>query len=171
MKSWSVRNKILLSVTLILLAALSITGFMSAQMFKSALTERLEQYELVRTVEAVRNDIDKSVSVPLAQARVVAANTFLHNWMAAGEPASGIPAWQKYAQEVKKATNAASVSWVSETTKNYYDDAQGLKRQVDPDGRDPWFKKIHGQRQRRRIQSGHRTRQTRRSDVYQRSGQ
>lgn len=61
MKSWSVRNKILLSVALILLAALSITGFMSAQMFKSALTERLEQYELVRTVEAVRNDIDKSV--------------------------------------------------------------------------------------------------------------
>ena len=142
MKSWSVRNKILLSVALILLAALSITGFMSAQMFKSALTERLEQYELVRTVEAVRNDIDKSVSVPLAQARVVAANTFLHSWMAAGEPASGIPAWQKYAQEVKKATNAASVSWVSETTKNHYDDAQGLKRQVDPDGRDPWFKKF-----------------------------
>ena len=120
MKSWSVRNKILLSVALILLAALSITGFMSAQMFKSALTERLEQYELVRTVEAVRNDIDKSVSVPLEQTRMLAANTFLRSWMAAGEPASGIPAWQKYAQEVKKVTNAAVVSWISESTKNYW---------------------------------------------------
>jgi methyl-accepting chemotaxis protein len=35
--------------------ALSITGLLSAQMFKTALTERLEQYELVRTVEAVRS--------------------------------------------------------------------------------------------------------------------
>ena len=85
-------------------------------MFKSTLTERLEQYELVRTVEAVRNDIDKSVSVPLEQTRMLAANTFLLNWMAAGEPASGIPAWQTYAQQVKKTTGAAVVSWVSEST-------------------------------------------------------
>ena len=140
MKSWSVRNKILFSVTLILVAALSITGVLSGQMFKSALTERLEQYELVRTVEAVRNDIDKSVSVPLEQTRMLAANTFLHNWMAAGEPAAGIPAWQEYAQQVKKTTNAAVVSWVSESTNNYYNDSQGLFRQVDPDGRDGWFK-------------------------------
>ena len=140
MKSWSVRNKILFSVTLILVAALSITGVLSGQMFKSTLTERLEQYELVRTVEAVRNDIDKSVSVPLEQTRMLAANTFLLNWMAAGEPASGIPAWQTYAQQVKKTTGAAVVSWVSESTKNYYEDSKGLSRQVDPDGHDGWFK-------------------------------
>ena len=140
MKSWSVRNKILFSVTLILVAALSITGVLSGQMFKSTLTERLEQYELVRTVEAVRNDIDKSVSVPLEQTRMLATNTYLLNWMDSGEPASGIPAWQTYAQQVKKTTGAAVVSWVSESTKNYYDDSKGLSRQVDPDGHDGWFK-------------------------------
>ena len=109
-------------------------------MFKSALTERLEQYELVRTVEAVRNDIDKSVSIPLEQTRMLGANTYLLNWMASGEPAAGIPAWQKYAQEVKKVSNAAVVSWISESTKNYYDDAKGLSRQINPDGGDGWFK-------------------------------
>ena len=119
---------------------MSITGILSAQMFKSALTERLEEYELVRTVEAVRNDIDKSVSVPLEQTRMMAANSYLLDWMATGEPASGIQAWQKYAQSIKKDSHASMVAFISEATKNYYDDANGLSRQVEPDGRDPWFK-------------------------------
>lgn len=109
-------------------------------MFKTAMTDRLEHYELVSTVEAIRNDLDKSVSVPLEQTRILAASTFLLDWMAAGEPADGIAAWQKYAQKIKQATGAVTVSWVSETTKNYYDDSKGLARQIDPDGKDGWFK-------------------------------
>jgi methyl-accepting chemotaxis protein len=140
MSNLSVRKKILVSVAFILFVSLLITGLLSARMFKSAMTERLEQYELVRTVEAIRNDLDKSVSVPLEQTRLMAANTFLLDWMAAGEPADGIAAWQKYAKKVKEATGAATVSWVSEASRNYYDESKGLARQIDPEGKDGWFK-------------------------------
>jgi methyl-accepting chemotaxis protein len=140
MNNLSVRKKILASVALILFVSLLVTGLLSARMFKAAMTERLEQYELVRTVEAIRNDLDKSVSVPLEQTRLLASNTFLLDWMSAGEPESGIPAWQKYAQKVKQITGAVTVSWVSEATQNYYDDNKGLSRQIDPNGRDGWFK-------------------------------
>ena len=139
-KNWSVRQKILISVTLIMVVSLLTVGLVSASLFKTALTERLEQYELVRTVESIRNDIDKSVSVPLAETRQMAANTFLLDWMAAGEPAEGVAAWQRYAQHLKKQTGAALVGWISEPTKNYYDDIKGVARQVDPAGADGWFK-------------------------------
>ncbi len=138
--SWSVRKKILFSVATILIIALALTGMLSARLFKSALTERLESYELVRTVEAIRNELDRDVSVPMAQSKVMAANSFLLDWMAAGEPASGIPAWQHYAEQVRQVTGAATVSFVSETTGNYYDAAHGLSRQIEPEGKDGWFK-------------------------------
>lgn len=138
--SWSVRKKILVSVALVIVASLLITGLLSANMFKTALTDRLEKYELVRTVESIRNDLDKSVSVPLANARQLGANTFVLDWMAAGEPAEGIPIWQKYAARLKQTSGAMAVSWISETTLNYYDNEKGLARQVDPNGNDPWFK-------------------------------
>lgn len=138
--SWSVRKKILVSVALVIVASLLITGLLSAHMFKTALTDRLENYELVRTVESIRNDLDKSVSVPLENARQLGANTFVLDWMAAGEPAEGIPAWQKYASRLKQTSGAMAVSWISEPTLHYYDNEKGLARQVDPNGNDPWFK-------------------------------
>ncbi len=140
MKNWSVRQKILVSAVLTLLVSMLLTSVLSARLFKAALTERLEEYELVRTVEAIRNDLDRSVSVPLEQTRVLAANTFLLDWMAAGEPAEGIAAWQRFAAKLKETTGAVTVSWVSEATRNYYDSEKGLSRQIDPDGADSWFK-------------------------------
>lgn len=138
--SLSVRTKMLVSVAGILIGAILVTSLISAHLFRAALTERLEQYELVRTVEAIRNNLDKSVSTPMAQTVMMANNTFLLDWMGAGEPASGIAAWQTYAKKIKEATGAAMVSWISEHTLNYYDDAKGLSRKVDPNGADPWFK-------------------------------
>ncbi|WP_293232565.1 methyl-accepting chemotaxis protein [Paludibacterium sp.] len=130
----------MVSVAGILIISLLLIILLAAHLMRAALTERVEQYELVRTVEAVRNDLDKSVSIPMAQTLQIANNTFLLDWMAQGEPASGIAPWQKYAQRVRAATGAAMVSWVSEATHNYYDDSKGLLRKVNPDGDDGWFK-------------------------------
>lgn len=140
LNNMSIRLKILLSATLLVLVAVLTGGIISLQMFKSALTERMEKYELLRTVESVRNSLDAAISVPLAQARQHAANTFILDWMAAGEPADDIPAWKNYAIQLKKVTDAASVAWISEKTLNYYDDELGLSRKIDPKGADGWFK-------------------------------
>ncbi|UXY13664.1 methyl-accepting chemotaxis protein [Chitiniphilus purpureus] len=139
-RRWSIQNKLLLSMTFILLLSLCTIGALSVHLFRSAMTERLERYELVRTVEAIRNEVDKAVSVPLAQAQQLAANTYLLDWMAAGEPAEGIAGWQRYAQSLKQSTGAVAISWASEATGNYYDDSSGLLRQLAPDGNDAWFK-------------------------------
>ncbi|BEV70700.1 methyl-accepting chemotaxis protein [Paludibacterium sp. THUN1379] len=130
----------LISVVGILAAALLVTGLLTARLVHRALADRLEQYELVRTVEAIRNGLDTAVSVPMAQTRQMAGNVFLLDWMAQGEPASGIGTWQRYARQVKAISGAESVDWISEATLNYYDDGKGLSRKVEPkSASDGWF--------------------------------
>lgn len=140
LKFWSVKKKILVSVALILIGSLGVIGLVTSSLFRTAMTERLEKYELVSTVQAIRNDIDKSVAVPVAQVRQLATNTFLLDWMAAGEPVEGVASWQKFAKAMKQESGADMVSWVSERTRNYYDDVKGISRQIDPSGQDGWFK-------------------------------
>ncbi|WP_215781803.1 methyl-accepting chemotaxis protein [Paludibacterium sp. B53371] len=137
-KNWSIRQKILISVAVILTASLLVLALVSAHLFRSVLTERLEQHELVKTVEAIRNDIDAAVALPLHQTRQMARNSYVLDWLSAGEPASGVPAFQHYAAEVKKATGASIISWSSEATLNNYGDTFLVK--VHPDGADKWFK-------------------------------
>ncbi|KIA80931.1 hypothetical protein QR66_07490 [Chromobacterium piscinae] len=136
-KNWSVKQKILVSVALILLVSLAIAGVVSTRMFKTALTERLEQHELKATVEAIRNELDASISLPLSQTRQMAANTYLLDWTAAGEPESGVAAWQHYAKALMQTSGASIISWTSEATLNIYIDHGTVK--ADPKGNDKWL--------------------------------
>ncbi|UTH75365.1 methyl-accepting chemotaxis protein [Chromobacterium sp. IIBBL 290-4] len=136
-KNWSVKQKILVSVALILIAALAIAGTVSTRMFQAALTERLEQHELKATVESIRNDLDAQIAMPLSQTRQMAANTYLLDWTAAGEPESGVPAWQHYAKALMQTSGAAIISWTSEATLNIYIDHSTVK--ADPKGNDKWL--------------------------------
>ena len=117
-------------------------GFVSIYIFKSTLTERAEKVELPQTVQAIRNDLDKTISVPLYQALQVANNTFLVDWLNNGEPAEGIPAWQKYADKVQQTAGVLGVNLESEKTLNYYDGKKGIARKLDPNGNDGWFKRF-----------------------------
>ena len=138
--NFSVRQKMLICIGAILVVSLALTAAFSARIFRATLMERMEQHELLRTVEAIGSDLDKSVSVPLEQTRIMGASTFLTDWMEAGEPSDGIPAWQRYARQIKEKTGAVMVTFVSEQTLNYYDDSHGLARKVDPANGDGWFK-------------------------------
>ena len=137
LKHWTVKQKILSSVALVLLTSLTVTTLLSGKLFKSAMTERLEQHELVKTVEAIRNDLDAKISLPLAQTRQLASNSYVIDWLTQGEPVDGAPALQRYLQQLKASTGAAVVSWTSETTLNIYTDTGIIK--ADPAGRDAWL--------------------------------
>ena len=126
------------------LASLLAVGLLSGYLFRNSAIDRLERNELVATVNAVRNDIDKTISVAIAQTRQLAVNTFLLDWMAAGEPAAGVPAWQRFAQALRAESRASQVAWISERTGNYYDDSKGLAHRIDPGPSDNWFRGFLG---------------------------
>ncbi|OHX21333.1 methyl-accepting chemotaxis protein [Chromobacterium sphagni] len=136
-KNWSVKQKILVSVALILFTSLLIAGVVSTRMFQAALTERLEQHELKATVEGIRNELDASIALPLSQTRQMAANTYLLDWTAAGEPESSVAGWQRYAKALMQTSGASIISWTSEATLNIYIDHATVK--ADPKGNDKWL--------------------------------
>ncbi|SMC20360.1 methyl-accepting chemotaxis protein [Andreprevotia lacus DSM 23236] len=136
--TWSIRRKLLVSVGLILFISQLIAALVLGGVLRASMTERLEQGELRQTVAAIRNDLDRSMSRPVQVAADMASNTYLMDWLAAGEPESGIAAWQKYAKSIKAATGYPIVSFVSAGTHNYYDDERGLLRKLDP-AHDGWF--------------------------------
>ncbi len=136
----SIRQKMLICTGAILIVSLALTAAFSAQMFRTTLMERMAQHELLRTVEAISSDLEKSVAVPLEQTRIMAAAPFLTDWMEAGEPEEGIADWQRYARRIKTATGALMVSFASESTLNYYDDGKGFDRKIDTADGDAWLK-------------------------------
>lgn len=85
-RTMSVRSKMLISVVGILVVTLLVTGLLTTRLVHRALSDRLEQYELVRTVEAIRNGLDTAVSVPMAQTRQMAGDVFLLDWTAVATP-------------------------------------------------------------------------------------
>jgi methyl-accepting chemotaxis protein len=143
MSNWlnrlSIRNKLLLSMAFCLLLFLAISATLSVVMTGNTIRQRVITQELPAEVGEIRNDIQRQISVPLATARSIAANTFLLNWEKSGLPDDGLPAWRSYAENVRKLTGAATVSWVSAASGKYYDHS-GYKRTLDNSASgDQWF--------------------------------
>jgi methyl-accepting chemotaxis protein len=139
LKRLSIRNKLLLSMAFCLLLFLAISATLSVVMTGNTIRQRVITQELPAEVGEIRNDIQRQISVPLATARSIAANTFLLNWEKAGLPDDGLPAWRSYAENVRKLTGAATVSWVSAATGKYYDHS-GYKRTLEKGASgDQWF--------------------------------
>ena len=74
-----------------------------------------------------RKPLATSIGMPLATSQAIAINTFLTDWESVGLDDAGLPAWQKYASQIKKKTKSASVFWVSGETGKYFSET-GLNR-------------------------------------------
>jgi methyl-accepting chemotaxis protein len=95
LKRLSIRNKLMLSMAFCLLLFLVVSATLSVVMTGNTIRERVVTQELPAEVGEIRNDIQRQISVPLAAARAIAANTFLLNWEKAGLPDSGQDAWRR----------------------------------------------------------------------------
>ncbi|MHA4867090.1 methyl-accepting chemotaxis protein [Duganella sp. PWIR1] len=139
LRSLSIRNKLMLSMAFCLLLFLAISATLSVVMTGNTIRERVITQELPAEVGEIRNDIQRQISVPLATARAIAANTFLLKWERDGLPDEGVEAWKAFGNNMRKMTGAATVSWVSASTGKYYDH-NGYRRTLDQGAAgDQWF--------------------------------
>jgi methyl-accepting chemotaxis protein len=135
----SIKNKLMLSMGLCLLLFIIISSTLSIVMSSQNSRERVVQQELPAQIGEIRNDILRQIAQPLSVSLTLANNTFLHDWEEAGVPDEGVPAWQKYAQQLKAKNQAATVFWVSHSTGKYFVD-KGYDRTLSKDkASDQWF--------------------------------
>jgi len=135
----SVRQKLIIamgvSVSIFVFVSTALSVFLTGE----ALKERAVTQELPTAVGEIRNDVLRRITGPLATAQSIASNTFLLDWEAHGLPDDGMQAWKDYAQNLKSATKATSISWISESTGQFLNEAGLVRRVSRGDSDDGWF--------------------------------
>lgn len=137
MNKLTIAQKLLICISACMLLIVGGATVVQYRLFSGLLTERVTAEELPATLASIRNDIDATLTGPITTARHLAQNTYLHAWLAEGEPEEGRQAALRYFASVQERTGASSVFYVSAESGHYYS-ASGLERRLDR-ARDAWF--------------------------------
>ncbi len=131
------KKTLYLSLILAIVLPLAISTFIFSTNIKQHATEKLVAEDLPTALQEVRNAIELELSGPLLASKALAENTFIRDWIQAGEDTGLYPKIDAYLRNVKDKNQALSAFIVSDISRNYYSDA-GLSRQISPDT-DQWF--------------------------------
>ena len=135
----SIQWQLAVSMGAALLASLLIVILVYA----SAVDRLAERYligeALPANITAIRNDIERTLSGPVTATAGIAGNTLVHDWLTAGEDASGAQAIGRYLQGVKTQQNALTTSIAVLDSGHYYSET-GLSRTLSRAAAgDAWF--------------------------------
>jgi methyl-accepting chemotaxis protein len=132
----ALRKKLVAVIGGSLLVSVLISTLAGNNAMNTMLSERLYETEIPASLNSVANAIDKEISIPLAVSGAMANNSYLLDFVAAGEPEDAWPQVQKYLQSARQSNNALTAFLVSGTSKHYFTH-DGLSRMLsDSDG---WF--------------------------------
>jgi len=139
LRGLTIQRKLILSTGTCLLVVLAMTSMLILWQISKRLQERVVDLELPAIVGEIRNDMLHQIAKPLAAAQDMADNTMLRDWEARGLDDDFMPAWRRYAAEIKSRNQADIISWVSATHGKYLTE-KGVDRTVHPDApADKWF--------------------------------
>ncbi|MBL0230631.1 MAG: GGDEF domain-containing protein [Moraxellaceae bacterium] len=107
---------------------------------KNAIHLALVEKELPLTSNAIYAELQKDLVRPFFISSMMASNTFLHDWVAAGEQHPELIS--RYLQETKDTYQVFTSFFVSDKTQRYYY-PQGILKTVSPtDKADKWFYRV-----------------------------
>jgi len=127
---------------LILLGALILVGmlgtsFASFMVSRSSLRDQLVHETLPLLGNTIYSEIQRDLLRPVVVSSLMANNTFVHDWVAAGETAPF--EMQRYLKQVMSEYDVFSAFFVSEKTGYYYHPTGVLKKVKKSDSRDDWY--------------------------------
>jgi len=122
---------------LLILVGMLGTSFASFMVSKSSLRDQLVNQTLPLLGNTIYSEIQRDLLQPVVVSSLMANNTFVHDWVAAGEtePAE----MRRYLQQVMTEYGVFSAFFVSEKTGYYYHPMGVLKRVNSTDSRDEWY--------------------------------
>lgn len=136
-------RQILISIV----SGLLIVGFLATSLgsyfvSRQSLRDAVVQTELPLTSDNIYSEIQKDLVRPILISSVMAADTFLRDWVLAGE--RDPERISNYLREIKTRYNAFTSFFVSDQTRIYYH-ADGILKHVDEaEPRDEWYFRVRG---------------------------
>lgn len=137
MNFFSIRTKLIIVLSLILLSGFFLTNVISYQASKKSVRASIVDSSLPLARDNIYSEIQKDLARPIFVSSLMANDTFLKDWILAGEnDAAHI---QKYLLEIKDKYHFFSSFFVSDITQNYYHFKGVLKKISPEDPHDIWY--------------------------------
>lgn len=133
-----------------LISVLLIAGFLATSLvnYMTSLTllkQGLAESILPLTGDNIYSEIQKDLIRPIFISSMMASDTFLRDWVLAGE--QDVDRITRYLSEIKTKYNTISSFFVSERTRVYYH-ADGILKRVSPDEpRDAWYYRVRNMKE------------------------
>ena len=133
-------TRIVVVLALLLVVGFSATSGVSYFSSRESLHRQIAETTLPLTSDNIYSDLERDLLRPLVIASSMAGNTFLLDWVAAGERSPD--AMIAYLRGVQSQHNATTAFFVSEATRRYYH-PNGVLKTVSPDDvRDAWYFRV-----------------------------
>ena len=124
---------------LLLLATLgaSLSSFVVS---RTSIQSQLADTTLPLIGDTIYSEIQRDLLKPVFVASLMANNTFVHEWVNAGE--ANLPSMQRYLEIIKENYGAITAFFVSDHTHAYYYPEGILKYVKQSDRRDDWYFRV-----------------------------
>ncbi len=135
----SIQWQLILSMGAALLASLLIVILVYASAVERLAERYLLGEALPANINAIRNDIERTLAAPITATAGIAGNTLVHDWLIQDEDSRQAEAIGRYLNGVKAQQNALTTSIAVLDSGHYYSDAglsRTLSRLAETDG---WF--------------------------------
>ncbi len=130
---------------MIIVSALIIGGFLLSSLISyslsaAALRKTILTYDLPLTSDNIFSSLQQDILKPIYVSKVMAVDTFLQDWVAAGEKNESLI--RNYLKEVQREFKAYSSFFVSENSRIYYHYDGVLKQVQRGEERDSWYFRV-----------------------------
>jgi len=139
------QRSLIFTLLLLLASGFLATSLLSYYASRGAIRDGIVNTELPLTSDTVYSEIQKDLIRPVQISAMMAQNTFLRDWVLAGE--QNPERITRYLGEVMDTQNTCTSFFVSNRTLTYYQ-AKGVLKQVKPDAwRDAWYFRLRNLQQ------------------------
>lgn len=139
------KQKLITALSVLLSLGFIITSFASYFVSKETIRQSIIRDELPLTADNIYSEIQKDLVRPTFISSMMASDTFLRDWVIAGEKDVG--QITKYLDEIKKRYGTFASFYVSEQTHNYYYPQGILKKISTEDAHDVWYYRVRAMKQ------------------------
>jgi len=134
------KSKLVATISVLLVAGFFITSFASYFVSRTSLRSEIFHNELPLTSDNIYSEIQRDLLKPVFISSLMATDTFLRDWVMAGEV--GDEKITRYLKEIQKKYNTFTSFFVSEKTLTYYH-SDGILKKVSPEEeRDAWYFRV-----------------------------
>lgn len=134
------KRKVIIILWILLCIGFFATSIVSYYVSKNAISDAIITSELPLTADNIYSEIQKDLIRPIFISSMMASDTFVRDWVMAGEEDSA--KISRYLKEIKDSYGTFSSFFVSENTRNYYY-WDGLLKRVDENEKiDSWYFRV-----------------------------